>query len=696
MSEKREISKKILFLSIVLLTALMSYMSFCLFKQNTENLQTPVSTDVEFLNYSNENENNLDISQTGQISSLNQSRTSEINQETENLENMNVSNSSIVETQPFTGPRHTIYAYYSNDKVNYYYGTVGGTVCFAESTATNYVGSWSSSATYYGNYPNYFYACAQQNSDQYRFYGFISSTQINSSGRPTCELVPRSYQSIYSGGPYPYNLHAINNNGDYTGETFYATFININANPDPDPDPDPDPEYSGIFDVEMDSGVDHISVSVDGGTAYNYYSYYSNTFDAGHYITITIYTKPYNYMNDVTWWGASGYFSWEFTGLVGSLWLTDGGTTGEDGGISIHTISEPQEVTVRYACYQQNGDGSLSMPCYAGTIKDSVSASWANYDISHEMYSNQVMTLFAKPNDGCEFIGWYKSTDVNSYGTLWKTASEATVYTNVSGETFYYINSDYKTTSFLAYYAIFAMQYKVTIETDIGVSISCGTSASPATYELFFMAGDKLCTTPSSGISIFNVTMDNGYGWDNWELLEGETPQGFILSSVTQSADLIMPGQNIKLRAKSSDYSFGIMLYAVSSMNDGTYVFDGSLVVGGTVKFDPGVEGASALGYATPYEYFSCMAIPKEGYAFVGWSASTPTSTDYGTIISDQTTYTDCMLPGGEAGTIKLYYYAIFCKTYTLTIQKSTGITDCRESGNFYYGQELLLWADVD
>ena len=142
-------------------------------------------------------------------------------------------------------------------------------------------------------------------------------------------------------------------------------------------------------------------------------------------------------------------------------------------------------------------------------------------------YGND-LSVYAKANTGYAFLGFNSAKD----GT--GASYNATESSGVYSYTFSNITSNN------TIYAIFAKTYTVNIQIDDGVGNVVGSLNGT------FYVGQQLNLNDTS---IFDLTIEDGYIFDGWELVSGSLPSGFEVDSIEQSNSLIMPSGDFTVKA---------------------------------------------------------------------------------------------------------------------------------------------------
>ena len=153
-----------------------------------------------------------------------------------------------------------------------------------------------------------------------------------------------------------------------------------------------------------------------------------------------------------------------------------------------------------------------------------------DYSGSTSVYveNNGSCSIYAKANAGYAFLGFNSAKD----GT--GASYNATESSGVYSYTFSNITSNN------TIYAIFAKTYTVNIQIDDGVGNVVGSLNGT------FYVGQQLNL---NDMSIFDLTIEDGYVFDGWELVSGSLPSGFEVDSIEQSNSLIMPSGDFTVKA---------------------------------------------------------------------------------------------------------------------------------------------------
>ena len=153
-----------------------------------------------------------------------------------------------------------------------------------------------------------------------------------------------------------------------------------------------------------------------------------------------------------------------------------------------------------------------------------------DYSGSTSVYveNNGSCSIYAKANTGYAFLGFNSAKD----GT--GASYNATESSGVYSYTFSNITSNN------TIYAIFAKTYTVNIQIDDGVGNVVGSLSGT------FYVGQQLNLNDTS---IFDLTIEDGYVFDGWELVSGSLPSGFEVDSIEQSNSLIMPSGDFTVKA---------------------------------------------------------------------------------------------------------------------------------------------------
>jgi len=629
-----------------------------------------------------------------------------------------------------TSRTYTVSILYTDDNINYYPGSIKtvGSVTTAHYKNTQSaggvsdftLGSWSTNASSYsgGGDPDFYgfwqlLYCAKATNSNYVLYGWENDATLPHASNPG--QGSSLNKSTIGGENNVYYIGSFDLEQAYNSYHYYAIFKNKNI-PDQEPvEPEEDelvivriqgancftPTTVGVLDpwavnkgtYEDNEGIENIRVSINGGV-YQEWINFRDLVPHNSNIRVQItFSQGYKFDKWVCDASVSG-----FSASQQNLNVTLNAKQNMYGQPEIEFWPQAKKNLFQITTvsnYSDNGVNFLLNNETGGSVYvDSVGNSLEEFD------AGAGYTIYARPNAGYVFKGWYEIvTPTNHYYPI-KKAEQCTLSNGVYSMGATVSNPGSNKT----YQAVFIKEYTITIEADEGVASIRGGIGSRNFY-----AGQQLIDyinyDPNSSInaidSIFEVELKTGIKWDTWEHISGTLPTGFVLKSQSQSTNLTMPAFSFSIKAKTSVSATNyIKLIAVTSEN-GVLSYNDTIVKGGQVKYfynavqsEPGTT-VSAKVMATDKIYMWGSA--SEGYRFLGWY-KTISGNDYYDLYSDSNStflQSEEMPASNENGVTLLTYYAIFEKEYALTINKDSGISSVTGAGSYIYNEEININATL-